>query len=605
MKKLNLDFLQNKNVDEVRELYHKIFNLIKEDILLKENKIDISLNKQQFSVQLASLFVGLLFVPIQFYTNKKILSFKDILFINKDEDINKAIKRYIDETITDLKQEKINEFKQTLAKSLEELSFCMYQFNEIKGNTVNIYDLFQMMLNDPAIYDIINFSLDERLQYADMEDQVKAKTDELVKIINAYPEQNCLKDTLSSISLRQFQQVFVNISLKPDLYGKIYPRPINTSFIRGMREVEDYYTNAMGCRKSLIINSTNVRSSGYLARKLSLLVLNQKVLKTEIDCGTTEYLTTFIENKSILNRFKHRIYVDKNELKIIDIHDTSLIGKRLKLRSPIMCKSSGDNICSVCYGGILKTNELHPSLTGVLFLTNQMTQALLSSKHLLQVNVSKVILPDDLMEFFYIDKDILFVKEKSTISFDNVLENEETGELYIEEFTINSNGKDAIIRLESLELNIEPILDRINLNVNETTIVLESEQEAFKVNIENSELSTPLKKIINKIESQEKLNEVMSISLLLVELLALLEKGNIKSPSVIMECILRELIRNPDNLQERPINFNSGNYIILRLTNALIHNKSAAITLAFERLKHIIENNLFSKSSESIIDGLF
>ena len=107
MKKLNLDFLQNKNVDEVRELYHKIFNLIKEDILLKENKIDISLNKQQFSVQLASLFVGLLFVPIQFYTNKKILSFKDILFINKDEDINKAIKRYIDETITDLKQEKI------------------------------------------------------------------------------------------------------------------------------------------------------------------------------------------------------------------------------------------------------------------------------------------------------------------------------------------------------------------------------------------------------------------------------------------------------------------------------------------------------------------
>jgi hypothetical protein len=111
------------------------------------------------------------------------------------------------------------------------------------------------MRNDKEIYKLVNFNTDEKLQYAEMEDQIKLKTNELIQRIYDYPESNCYKDIISSVSIRQFQQVFVNIGLKPDLYGKIYPKPINTSFFRGMRNEEDFYINALGARKSLIINA--------------------------------------------------------------------------------------------------------------------------------------------------------------------------------------------------------------------------------------------------------------------------------------------------------------------------------------------------------------
>jgi hypothetical protein len=341
-----------------------------------------------------------------------------------------------------------------------------------------------------------------------------------------------------------------------------------------------------------------------------LLVLNQSIDKDILDCKTKEHLTVFIENKHTLERFKHRIYVDKGEYKLITPTSNELIGKRLKIRSPITCKSNGNKICPTCFGGILEVNEFHPILAGVLYLTYQMTQALLSSKHLLQVNVTKVNLPQKLMNYFYIDKDILFIKNKCTLKIDTLLINEENDDYsyyYVDEFNlVDENGIETHIKLENVELMVEPIEDKIDLkNLNDIEIELEAEQETFKVNVENSELSTPLKKIINKIESQEKLNETMSISLLLTELLSLLDKGNIICPSSIMESILREMIRNPDNVQERPINFTSSNYTILRLTNALLHNPSPAITLAFERLKYVIENNLFDKTSSSIIDGLF
>jgi hypothetical protein len=83
------------------------------------------------------------------------------------------------------------------------------------------------------------------------------------------------------------------------------------------------------------------------------------------------------------------------------------------------------------------------------------------------------------------------------------------------------------------------------------------------------------------------------------------EKSNLDCSSLTLELILRELIRDVNDIQERPKIFKTENYVFLRLSNALLYNKSAAVTLAFERLKYVIENNLFSKTANSIIDPLF
>ena len=81
--------------------------------------------------------------------------------------------------------------------------------------------------------------------------------------------------------------------------------------------------------------------------------------------------------------------------------------------------------------------------------------------------------------------------------------------------------------------------------------------------------------------------------------------SGLDSSSLSVELILRELIRDPLNIQERPNDFSKGNYTFLRLTNALVNHPSLSISLAFERLSTVIEENIFNKSSPSLIDGLF
>lgn len=239
----------------IEDLYNDLFEEIKQNISKRKQIVELKLNNTSTKIQKSSICIALMFAPLLTFTKLDNLSVDSLLLIKEKDDINKKLKKYLDNLILDLNLKYINDFKIYTAKILEKMGHFMYQFNEIKGNTVNLYDLFTMMRKDPEIYDLVNFTTDEKLQYAEIEDQIKEKTNKLVEKIYSFPEDNCYKDITSSVSIRQFQQVFINVGLKPDLYGNIYPKPINTSFVRGMRNEDDFYINALGARKSLIINA--------------------------------------------------------------------------------------------------------------------------------------------------------------------------------------------------------------------------------------------------------------------------------------------------------------------------------------------------------------
>ena len=150
---------------------------------------------------------------------------------------------------------------------------------------------------------------------------------------------------------------------------------------------------------------------------------------------------------------------------------------------------------------------------------------------------------------------------------------------------------------------LEPILDKIDeFNQEDQTITIEAESEIFKINIENSEVSTPLKKLIKLIESDDMLNQYTP-STLLLEIIKLLNISNIKSSALTIEFIIRELMRDPNNIKDRPSNFDSVRF--LKVSSALIENKSLATSLSFERIKYLIETNLFDKTASSVLDNLF
>jgi hypothetical protein len=597
--------IREKDYETINSLTEEIFNIILDDVEVRKEKLLCSIDEENFvELSFGQLLIALIAIKALILVERD-LTTKDFLIIKEQEDAPKKLKAYFDKVIKEYDGEHNYEVKEMIADCLEQLATYMYKFNEVKGNTINLFDMFKMAREDPELHAILNFKINEKLQFHDMEESVKQQCNLLVKKIMDHGN-NCYADTLKSVSIRQFQQVFVNISLKPDLYGNIYPKPINTSFLRGMRDDTDYFINAMGARKALIINSSMVRNAGYLSRKLSLLVLNQTLSET-YDCKTPYPIHFDVDDKKILGRLDNRYYEGEGgKIKLIRAEDEHLIGMRVKLRSPITCTLPGNEICKVCYGALHKINNLSIGLAGVLILTEQITQSLLSSKHLLQINASRVEISGDLTYFFELDKDILCARDDYTITFESPLENEDTGQFYIDQFTVHHDGKEFPINLEGIELLVDPIINNLAMTNTDETVNVLADQEVFKINIENTELSTPLKKLLKKLESDEKLNEVQSISYLLLDLLTLLEKSNISSASVNIELILREMLRDINDIQRRPLNFyDSDNYRFVKLQSALLHNPSAAVTLAFERIKFVIENNLFQKDSDSIIDSLY
>ena len=164
---------------------------------------------------------------------------------------------------------------------------------------------------------------------------------------------------------------------------------------------------------------------------------------------------------------------------------------------------------------------------------------------------------------------MLIAKSSFTVVLDTVMENEENEQLYIDEMTIiDSSQNEHYLKLDNIELLLDIIGGKHDIKISGNIFDVEEDQEIFRVNIENNELSTPLKKLIKKLESEDTLNEHESISLLLMDFIELVEKSNLDCSSLTLELILRELIRDVNDIQERPKIFKTENYVFLRLSNA-------------------------------------
>ena len=87
----------------------------------------------------------------------------------------------------------------------------------------------------------------------------------------------------------------------------------------------------------------------------------------------------------------------------------------------------------------------------------------------------------------------------------------------------------------------------------------------------------------------------------------LLINGKIYSHLVHAEVICRNLIRDSENILERPdFNKKDVSYRILTVQKALIDNPSPLVSLSFERIKDQLKKvTTFIKSKPSILDKLY
>jgi hypothetical protein len=518
--------------------------------------------------------------------------------------------------------EDYRELNECIAEIIEELADISGDFNVLSGNTMSLFGLIELANKNKEFNNLLHFEIPKGMQFNEIEDLLKQKTNELNNIL--CQNENILRNYINSktgINTKQLSQTILCVGPKPSLDGKIIPIPINTSFIRGLRSIVDFYINATGGRKALITNYKQVKNAGYLTRKLTLLALDSNLDYEEEDCCTNHYIKCFIDSNETIQRLNGRWYRgEDNKLHLINsyMNNEKLIGRTLDLRSPITCCSK--NICRTCYGdNLAKLNrELHVGILSVVLLTSQLTQMLLSAKHLLQTNSSKIDWPKSFLKYLFVDRNMVLPVTTTggfslVIDVENIQEDDETLQKYITEFSIKEQkGKEFKIKSPVNLLLTDSLNELLDYYKRGENIVIpfkifNPDAALFTFTTENNELSASLKNILDLIETSTHLG-LTDIHEIYNKFISLLNESNLTIDSVHIEILLRALTRDPYDLTQRP-DFSTSKFpefLVLRVTNAILNSPSVAVRLAFERLKkQITSPEIYSASGESILDELF
>lgn len=179
----------------------------------------------------------------------------------------------------------------------------------------------------------------------------------------------------------QVRQIILTRGYISNFSGDILTTPIKHSLIEGLTQ-QEFFNSTYGCRKGLLDVAVNTGDSGYLSRKLVFSCANLTIDENLDDCGTKDYLDVFVETpKKAKMLFSRYFCNDKNELeKITSENYLSLVGKVIKLRSPIFCKS--ETLCHKCYGDSYK--NIHSRFVGIIAaqsLGEKSTQLILRTFH--------------------------------------------------------------------------------------------------------------------------------------------------------------------------------------------------------------------------------
>ena len=144
--------------------------------------------------------------------------------------------------------------------------------------------------------------------------------------------------------------------------NKVRDNMIKSSLVSG-HNPREFFESCFGSRKGLLDTATSTGDSGYLTRQLIYSTGTIEMDHDVEDCGTEDGLEIVVTNdmiKSILGRY----YIKKDgTLKLIKVSNSAnLVGKKIKLRSPIYCKNK--KVCKKCYGNLHKI--LHSNQIGII-----------------------------------------------------------------------------------------------------------------------------------------------------------------------------------------------------------------------------------------------
>lgn len=198
-----------------------------------------------------------------------------------------------------------------------------------------------------------------------------------------------------------------------DVDSNIFKEPILVSYLRGIHSLHDSLIESRLASKSLIFSKEPLQQAEYFSRRLQLM--NQVVQNLHTgDCGSKNYLTWHVRGERLdhggnkidsdLKNLKGKYYVKEDGTEDwIRGNESDLVGKSIKLRSPIYCQHPDRyGVCSHCFGKLSFSVFKNANIGQYCwtYVAEKSTQSVLSVKHYDGSSVvDKIYISDDVSKF--------------------------------------------------------------------------------------------------------------------------------------------------------------------------------------------------------------
>ena len=642
------DITKNTWSDYFYALHNVLLDGIETDLVQKYKVLITFGNRVSVRLTPVDLWINLIMWRLIIYTDQEIQP-KHLIFskyITK-----KTLKNFIDEFCIEVNKRNI---PNTILNGI--ISDCLKEISKIDSfsfylaNTFNLEDFYSLMKQNPEFKDLMHPDLDN-VPLEDVKAVGNRNADRMIEIMNdtkiynpnGRDYEHCLAIPLAigeGINPKQFREFAIVEGTKPNNEGGIFPHAIKTSFITGgISDPYDYYMDANASRIAQILQKENVGSSGYFARLLGLNNIDTSLNQDpNYDCHTQNYVALDISSEEVLNRVDGRWYrMTPNGVDhIIRSHRCKhLIGKTILLRSPMTCASAarGQGICFKCYGELAYVNkDINPGRYASEKLSSELTQRLLSAKHLLETVIKKIKWCNEFEEFFEVDSNCITLNSEIVTKGFNLLidpnymdseDNDEESDdedryseyvtkVFIktpsgEEIPIYSETEDKLYISNSLNgiIRKKAVPDNGRFSIPFSVI---QDEALFFIVRHNNDLMNALQDVqdcINKVSVTRAKN--MTKDALLNEFIRTILKSNLSIQSVHLEVILMNQIRALDNILEKP-HWERPNeeYQILTMKQALYNSPSVIVSLLTEKLEKMFYSPLtFKKTAPSFVDLFF
>ena len=533
------------------------------------------------------------------------------------------------------------------------------------GNTVNNEDDIDLMRASPEFYQSMHVSL-YGVPIEDVKNKGLEITNNVIDIIKDSERYLGYEHGLTNsfradegINPRQYKEAMVSIGTKPNGKGGIFPYIIDKNFkTSGVNDPLSFLIESSTARTAQILSKINVGDSGEFARILGLnnsdTILNPD---PNYRCGSRNFIRFEIKSPKHLSMIKNRYFRYNSDGMdfLIDYKDQSMVGKTILLHSPMTCSSNafGHGICCKCYGNLYYTNyDINIGKIAAEMLSEQITQRLLSAKHLLETLISNIKWSPLFKSFFTIDlnsiklseefddedelkkylliidpNDVQLVSdEEDAVSIEDAGDDESDEETtlteepgnyneYITSFIIRQpDGSEIVLTSEeqqelyiSVDLN-NIIRKKAFASEDKVAIPLSSlmDSNLFYIKINNNEMSKTMKDIQNIIDKAA-VTEKLTKEEALQNLVDLIVSSGLTIDSIHLEVLLSNQIVDPDNIYKKP-NWNKPDalYKIFTLNKSLTNNPSIIISMLYKDLNKVLYNPLsFSKHAPSFFDLFF